>query len=56
LDYFTETVKTTRRTIKYFKVSNAAKALLKALREDLKLGPGLESIGKTRFSGQHFHF
>ncbi|KIM38034.1 hypothetical protein M413DRAFT_76363 [Hebeloma cylindrosporum] len=50
LPYFTLTIKTIRRTIKYFKNSNASKDLLRELREELKLGPGLESIGKTRFS------
>lgn len=45
-----QTIKTIRRTIKYFKHSKPAKELLRALREELRLGPGLESIGKTRFS------
>ena len=46
----TQTIKTIRRTIKYFKNANASKDLLREVREELKLGPGLESIGKTRFS------
>jgi hypothetical protein len=38
-----------RGVIKFFKHANVAKALLKELRELHKLGPGLESVGKTWF-------
>ncbi|CAA7260791.1 unnamed protein product [Cyclocybe aegerita] len=50
LPYFKELIKQIRTIIKYFKHANFAKALLKELREKMNLGPGLESIGKTRFS------
>ncbi|KAF8872812.1 ribonuclease H-like domain-containing protein [Infundibulicybe gibba] len=50
LDYFELTVKRIRGTIKFFKHSTAAKAKLKEARTRLQLGPGLRSIGKTRFA------
>ena len=49
-DVSLQTVKVIRFVIKYFKKSNFSKALLRAERERLSLGPGLESIGKTRFT------
>jgi hypothetical protein len=42
-------IKCLRGVIKYFKHATTAKALVKDLRVQMGLGPGLESIGKTRF-------
>ncbi|KDR72460.1 hypothetical protein GALMADRAFT_142787 [Galerina marginata CBS 339.88] len=50
LAYFASTVQRIQGVIKFFKHSNHAKSLLKDLRERLLLGPGLESISKTRFA------
>ncbi|KAF8060837.1 ribonuclease H-like domain-containing protein [Lyophyllum atratum] len=50
LPYFKVVIKRVRGTIKYFKQSKPAKAKLKDRRVEQGLGPGLESIGKTRFA------
>ena len=42
-------VKQIRGTIKFFKQSGHSKTLLREFRDEKSLGPGLESIGKTRF-------
>lgn len=42
-------VKQIRAIIKFFKQSGHSKTLLRAFRDERSLGPGLESIGKTRF-------
>lgn len=44
-----QVVKSVRITIRFFKHSNVARALLKDLCIKKNLGRGLESIGKTRF-------
>ncbi|KAG5634248.1 hypothetical protein H0H81_002717, partial [Sphagnurus paluster] len=50
LPYFKQLIKRVRTVIKYFKHSKPVKAMLKDIRISQGLGPGLESIGKTRFS------
>ncbi|KAJ3562022.1 hypothetical protein NP233_g9834 [Leucocoprinus birnbaumii] len=50
LPYFMEVILVVRRTIKHFKYSGHTKGLLQKLRIKQKLGPGLESVGKTRFA------
>ncbi|KAF9470250.1 hypothetical protein BDN70DRAFT_821584, partial [Pholiota conissans] len=49
LRYFRPTIKRLRGVIKYFKKSGHGKVMLQKLRLEKELGPGLESIGKTRF-------
>lgn len=49
LPYFDQTVDRLRGTIRFFKQSKPAKGKLKEARHTMNLGPGLETIGKTRF-------
>ncbi|KAH6909669.1 ribonuclease H-like domain-containing protein [Coprinopsis sp. MPI-PUGE-AT-0042] len=49
LPFFEPIIGIIRATITFFKQSNFAKGELRALRNEHKLGAGLESIGKTRF-------
>ncbi|KXN92085.1 hypothetical protein AN958_09788 [Leucoagaricus sp. SymC.cos] len=49
LPFFTGVVSIIRRTVNHFKHSDFAKNLLRQLREQQNLGPGLESVGKTHF-------
>lgn len=49
LPYFEQTVDRIQGTIKLFQQSKPAKAKLKEACSSMNLGPGLESIGKTRF-------
>lgn len=49
INYVLELIKQLHATIKYFEQSGHAKTLLREHQEERSLGPGLESIGKTRF-------
>ncbi|THU89473.1 hypothetical protein K435DRAFT_677870 [Dendrothele bispora CBS 962.96] len=49
LDYFDETIKTIRSTIRSFSQSHVGRAELQKARDELLTGAGLEAIGKTRF-------
>ncbi|RXW11937.1 hypothetical protein EST38_g13918 [Candolleomyces aberdarensis] len=50
LEFFDKIIRVVRVVVKYFKQSNAARAKLRTLRLRYNLGPGLETIGTTRFS------
>ncbi|KAJ7661998.1 ribonuclease H-like domain-containing protein, partial [Mycena polygramma] len=50
IPYFKLTIKILRTTIKTFNQSKQSKAMLKQLRLQHSSGPGLETIGKTRFA------
>lgn len=49
LIHILQLVKQIRGIIKFFKQSGHSKTLLRAFRDERSLGPGLETIGKTRF-------
>jgi hypothetical protein len=49
LEFFADTIKIIRGVITKFHSSHLGNAELKTARKELRTGPGLEAIGKTRF-------
>ncbi|THU86835.1 hypothetical protein K435DRAFT_620867, partial [Dendrothele bispora CBS 962.96] len=49
ISFFDKTIKVIRGTISSFTKSHAGKSALQKAREELRIGAGLQAIGKTRF-------